>query len=278
FGNRQMAFYKEMEREPRRLCVEYSLEGKIEVSEERDPGQTAMELYAPPSPGRLYVGGIDLADGDSDGRAESSISIQCRETGDFVAHWHGDGDAKKIAGVAFAMGKYFGWAPLLPETTGIGLAVARELEFMEYPELPSGKEILEYEDLPEDKQKRQRVGFDTRANTRPILLDFYRGLVRRYQVGLFSGYVVKQHKRFVVIKGKPQAMKKRDRDDCVFSNALCTIQCRWESRYWVPRNLESKDVPLKLEVKKPELNVYDEFDEAIVELDHASDWDFMVDG
>ncbi len=169
--------------------------------------------FVPPQKHRLYITGVDSANGDPNG----DLSAFC--TMDVT-------DPRKPAIVS----SYYNWMPLRPFSEIVDEQVKR-YGSLAVVETPAGTVITEllaergrylYRRVQHDKFKgrwTEKLGFNTNKSTRDLLLSRLHTVVENRSLTIPCSRLKAEINTFVFKKGKPQA-ESGDHDDMIFAAAL----------------------------------------------------------
>lgn len=142
-----------------------------------------LYIYKKVEPGKFYIVGIDPATGD--GSDYHGIQVIEWETGEQCAEMRIHCKPNICASYAFAIGKLYNWAQLVPERNGVGLAIVQKLIDKQYPELYTYmKEDARIDDEVSTKtlvsEDTLMVGFTTTVANRPVLITVGEELIREH--------------------------------------------------------------------------------------------------
>jgi hypothetical protein len=192
----------------------------------------AMNVYALPKPNHQYVIGVDVAEGidanETLGADDPDYSVAIvldRATGDQVAKLRGRIEPAPFAEYVDALARFYGWAFVVPEANGPGIAFLEQLLRSDFP--PS----LIYHRRPQpDEQFAQtdntvlsRLGWKTSTASRVQLLSRHDQNIREFGLFIRDPFTLSEHQTFVVkANGKAEATE-GCHDDEVFALALAGI-------------------------------------------------------
>lgn len=95
-----------------------------------------LKIWALPQPGEAYDMGADVASGQEGNEFDWSVaSVVHRRTRTQVAEWRGRIDPIDYATVLHSLGRFYNWAQIAPETSGIGFSTNEQLHKMNYPNI-----------------------------------------------------------------------------------------------------------------------------------------------
>jgi len=173
-----------------------------------------VKIYEYPKPGNEYVIGYDPAAGYESGDL-AAISVFCRDSRTFVAHYYAKHDVPLSSEQAVLLGQYYNEALIVPDCTGIGMAAVWALKRHGYRRLYVRRDI----DRRSGAGRKDRWGYVITSTTRPILISDLRNAVENKEVVIYDKDFVFEARRFAVVNGKEQASK-NSHDDLLFSAAL----------------------------------------------------------
>ena len=173
-----------------------------------------VKIYEYPKPGYEYILGYDPSAGYESGDL-AAISVFCRDTLTFVAHYYAKDDVPVSAEQAVLLGQYYNEALIVPDCTGIGMAAVWALKRLDYRRLYMRRDI----DKRSNGGRKDRWGYVITSTTRPILISDLRNAIENKQVVIYDKDFIFEARRFAVVNGKEQASK-NSHDDLLFSAAL----------------------------------------------------------
>ena len=173
-----------------------------------------LRIYEYPKPGYEYVIGYDPSAGYESGDL-AAISVFCRDTFAFVAHYYAKEDVPASAEQAVLLGQYYNEALMVPDCTGIGMAAVWALKRLGYRRLYVRRDI----DKRTKAGRKDRWGYVITSTTRPILISDLRNAIENKEVVIYDDDFLFEARRFAVVQGKEQASK-NSHDDLLFSAAL----------------------------------------------------------
>lgn len=132
-----------------------------------------------PDPDEDYAIGGDVAEGLELGD-RSSLDVVKRSTGEQVAHWFGHLDTERFAMLLAHIGKMYNLAYIGPERNNHGHAVLQKLKDI-YPVRRIYTEQMLDRD---DDEETAKLGWLTTAQSKPIIIDGLKTLLREEQTGI----------------------------------------------------------------------------------------------
>lgn len=171
FRQESMEFYRDNIRAPIKR-LKFTPQGFRMFEPGESPLQAHLALWDIPTYGMDYRIGADCADEDEREAVEGSqnaLVIIDQTTGTMIGEWHGDCNAHEFAKILDAAGRMFNEAELVIEFNNAGRAVTDHLRSVTfYPNLYRREK---FKHGAFDGFATGMTGFDTRGNTRPLLLD-----------------------------------------------------------------------------------------------------------
>lgn len=150
-----------------------------------------LRIWDMPDPTDSYVIGADIADGISGGDYSCAQVISVKKFKQ-VAVWHGLEEPYEFGRTLFLLGTYFNCALLAPEVNASGITSVSYLRKNNYPNLYHMK-ILDTT-FPEETD---RLGWRTMSNTRRLLIDTLRTVVKENSLLLMDPETLDEMKTFV---------------------------------------------------------------------------------
>jgi len=173
-----------------------------------------LRIYRYPAPDKTYVIGADPAKGYDSGDF-SALSVLCRETQEFVAHYYAHHDPEKLAEQASYLGWYYNSALVVPEIPGPGEAMIYALRrVFRYPRIYVRRD-LKFRSKP----IRDRYGYDNNGSTRPTLVTAVRVAINKQEVMVYDPRLLAECRRFQVVDGREDHAPGAH-DDLIFSAAF----------------------------------------------------------
>ena len=162
-----------------------------------------VELWGYPREFGAYCVGADVALGLKDGDY-SSAQVLDRDSGQQIAEWHGHIDPDLFAEELIKLALYFNWAWLGIEINNHGLTTMTAAVKTAYPRLYQRRTGMDKSDLTET----DRLGWQTTAMTRPIMLDTLSKSIRDDSLIISGDGLLNECFTFVISpRGKPQAQE-----------------------------------------------------------------------
>lgn len=207
--------------------------GKLEVIDvgvekrvqfvQSESGTGELVIYKMPRKGGHYIMGIDHAEGiDPEARKGSSDPDYCSatvfdaDTGEQVAKLRERYEPAPWAERIYWLGRFYGWAFLVPEQKAVGKAVIGQLLSLQYPlEL-----IYSKQRDPSDRRPAllQELGYDTNTVFRPVLISNLDRALREGSIQIHDPESIQELREFVrKPNGREEGIK---HDDDVFGVAL----------------------------------------------------------
>lgn len=128
-----------------------------------------LTIYYPPRPGRVYVMGVDVAEGVTGG-GYSTMTMLDRDTGDEVAMWRGHMSPDRFGVVLNKWGRLYNNALAVIEINNHGLTTVTAMKNLLYPQLyfrPAKFDQM-------GTSYTDRLGWKTTKVTRPLMIDDFR--------------------------------------------------------------------------------------------------------
>ena len=173
----------------------------------------SLEVFKKPEVGMKYVIGGDTAEGLAHGDAQVLYVINCK-TEECDAIYKSQVPPDELAIEAYKLGKYYNWALMGVEVNKDGLWVNDALDKMGYINLYYRKS---FDDIT--KKMTKFFGWKTSSATRPFQLAALKAIFFRKDTG-FPVALLNEMFTFVRnMKGKPEAMDKKN-DDCFVKDTM----------------------------------------------------------
>ena len=222
-----------------------------------------LSIYRVPKKAGRYTIGADSAQGKDPeakkgGRSDpdyASASVIDADTGEQVAKFSERVTEAHFGRIVYALGWYYNWAYVVPETVGAGRAFLQALLALEYPtdriyrkQRPAGdmRPVLFNE-----------LGYDTNSVTRPQLLSALDTALLEGSITIHDGGTNTQCRTLVRDADGKVAAKLGAHDDDVFSHALAVIglrhipkaptmsaaeqQKQWQPQFYGPKRRNDDD-------------------------------------
>jgi hypothetical protein len=228
--------------------VEEPMRGELDIHQvgperrvqflQKDGGTLA--IYRIPKKGGRYVIGADSAQGKDPeakkgGRSDpdyASADVTDADTGEQVAKYNERVTESHFGRIIYALGWYYNWAYVVPETVGAGRAFLQALLALEYP-----TDRIYRKQRPAGDMRPvtfNELGYDTNTVTRPQLLSALDVALLEGSITIHDAGTAMQCRTLVRDADGHVAAKLGTHDDDVFSKALGVIGLRF-----IP-----KDVPM----------------------------------
>lgn len=171
-------------------------------------------------PGCDYVIGADVG-GEEKGTDPCAAYVLNANTLEVVAAVHGFLEFDHYASYLCLLGKYYNWARLLVENTGIGAAVAKTCFKQSYPNL------YHYEDEASIRGTvAAKPGFNTNRKTRPEIVAYLDAACRDRKLLTLDAGFAREMEHFVWVENeKKYKAKKPHHDDRIMAMAIALYVC-----------------------------------------------------
>jgi hypothetical protein len=192
----------------------------------------ALIVYKKPQPNKRYIIGADsatgkdISDGNEPGNADPDYSVGCvidADTGEQVAKLRGRLEPDLFGEYLCALGRWYNWAYLVPESNSVGLAVIQSILNHDYPPALIYKRRPQPDELFSGHQSVSvnLLGFETNLVTRVQLISRLDAAIREMSVAVRDPNTLAELLSFVIkANGRPEAQD-GCHDDEVFALALC---------------------------------------------------------
>lgn len=177
--------------------------------------EDGLRVYRRPFPGRIYVMGVDVAEGVTGGDF-STATILDRQSGEEVAHYRGHLPADKLAQRLNVWGRNYNDALMVVEINGHGLTTVTALRNLIYPTLyfrPSKFDTI-------GTAYTDRMGWKTTRVTRPLMIDDVADAFRSKLLTIHSKETLDEMLTFVYDSGNNMIAQRGFHDDSLFSVAI----------------------------------------------------------
>lgn len=189
-------------------------------------------FYRPIQHGKFYSIGADVASGQERGDFCAAEIID-NDTLEQVAEFRGQLPVDLFAEELYRAGVYANYAMLGVEVNNQGLAVLEYLRIKNYPN-------LYYRIDRATKGGGAKLGWETNARTRPLMIDYMAGLIRQAQFIIRSQHLQSECLSFVKNqKGKYEAVRGAH-DDLVIASAIA-LQVYKEYPKTAKRQIDRED-------------------------------------
>lgn len=192
---------------------------------------TYLEIFEYPVPGEEYLVSADAAMGTAKGDYSCAIVFR-KKTGDVVAVARGRLEIDPFSDICIDLTELYNKCQLAPEAVGQGGSALMELlKYKKFSRFWRRRQFTSKGWLP---TPQLLYGWDTNTQTRPIMLEQSRRLMRerfnsgRYETFIPSAHLLAEMRTFVDVDGKPQS-KKGSHDDMVLAWNIGIIICLIES-------------------------------------------------
>jgi hypothetical protein len=191
-------------------------------------GRGPLKVYRRPVEGEAYVLGIDVAEGidasAGKGSRDSDFSVAHvlnAHTGEQAAVLRGRFEPAVFAQMVYDLGQWFGWAWMVPEANGPGLAFLGEVMRLQYPIT----RIYHRKRDPDDRRTPllQELGWKTTSTSRPDLLSRLDRALLEGALQVYDPITVGELQTFVVLPNGRAEASEGAHDDCVIALALCVV-------------------------------------------------------
>lgn len=211
------------------------LEGKVPEFTETSKTSDIFEVWEPPQPDHEYSIGVDVADDNSqDGKDNSCLFVIDDTTGDHVASWVGRIDPKDLGEILYCVALRYNESWCHIEKNGPGQVVIQTLLDLGYFNIGASRKIAKLGNTIETSVIGQR----TDKATRPWMLSELRRVIHKKKLKTRDKNFVAELRTFVDLKGKPQAMNRKLRDDRVLSAAQAVVACE-NREHWQTKSMEN---------------------------------------
>jgi hypothetical protein len=174
-----------------------------------------LRVYKDPSPGKLYVCGVDVAEGVVGGDSSVAVFFD-RETGEEVAFYRGHIPPDKFAGLLKGWGMMYNGALMVVEINNHGLTTITGLKNLLYPQLYFRPSKFDGVGSP----MSDKLGWKTTKVTRPLLIDDFNEMFRAGDVLLHSKETLDEMLTFVFDDGNNMVAQSGFHDDCIFATGI----------------------------------------------------------
>lgn len=174
-----------------------------------------LAVYRKREAGETYYIGADVAMGlrDGDYSVAQVLDSQKRQ----VAVWRGHIHPDYFADTLYALGMRYNEAMIGVESNNHGLLTAVRLgRDLNYPNIYT--EVTE--GALEDRESI-RIGFNTNARTKPLIIDRLRGSLRDNELEIYDKTTLQEMRSYIVTESGKMEAEAGCHDDCVTSLALC---------------------------------------------------------
>lgn len=176
---------------------------------------TGIRIYREPRPGRVYVCGVDVAEGVSGGDS-STACILDRESGEEVAFFKGFLPPDKYAERLNRWGRMYNNALMIVEINNHGLTTVTGLKNLMYPQMYFRQAKF---DAVANGQG-DRLGWKTTKVTRPLLIDDLNEVLRGESITLHTKETLDEMVTFIYDDGANMVPQSGFHDDCIFATGI----------------------------------------------------------
>lgn len=225
-----------------RCCaIEEPIRGVLEITDigpERrvqftQKSNAPLAIYRRPKRYGRYVIGADAAQGKDPelkkrGRSNPDYAaavVRDADTGEQVAVYHERVTEAYFATQINALGWFYNWAFIVPETTGHGRAFLQALLALEYPT----DAIYRKQRPPGDHRPAtfNELGYETNEVTRPVLLSALDTVLLEASITIHDELSAQEMRTLIVNPDGRVEAKLGSKDDLVFAEALSIIGMRF---------------------------------------------------
>jgi hypothetical protein len=188
-----------------------SRDGDVEIVKVIDQ----LRIYFDPRPGRIYVMGVDVAEGVTGGDY-SVVTIWDRISGEEVAFYRGLIAPDMFATALDKWGRKYNNALMVVEINNHGLTTVTCLKQLVYPALyfrPSKFEGI-------GMSWSDKLGWKTTKLTRPLLIDDFAQAIRDDLLIIHSKEILDEMNVFVYDANNNMVPMEGFHDDCIFSSGI----------------------------------------------------------
>jgi len=189
-----------------------------------------LHVWKNPEEGHIYVAGADTCGGE--GRDYAGVEIFDVLERDQVAELQLRIQPTDLAIMIDFLGRWYNNCLVVPERTGIGLALCQALERLSYPNLWRKNMLGVNQKDSHKNNKGNYVGFNTLGSTRPLLNNALLACIGDDGYNIRSRRLLKEYQTFIMKNGKSQAESGSNDDLCIASAlALMSIEAAVSSNY-----------------------------------------------
>lgn len=174
-----------------------------------------LRVYSMPRPGKVYVAGVDVAEGVSGGDSSTCVILD-RETGEEVAFFKGFLPPDKYAEKLNRWGRFFNNALMVVEINNHGLTTITGLKNLLYPQ-------LYFRQAKFDAVANgwgDRLGWKTTKVTRPLLIDDLNEVFRAKDITIHSKEILDEMVTFIYDDNANMIAQSGYHDDTIFALAI----------------------------------------------------------
>lgn len=178
-----------------------------------------LRIWKQPDPGRVYVIGVDVAEGVAGGD-NSVAAVLDAETMEQCAEWCGNIEPYEFAEEVVNLAKWYGDALTAIEINNHGLAVVNRVRDLGYWNLYNRRQF--------DTVQRawvNRLGWQTSVRTKPLLIDHARNVLREGEAVIYSMDLAEEMSTYVLDDAGRANAQAGKHDDRVMA-WMIALQCR----------------------------------------------------
>jgi hypothetical protein len=214
--------------------------------------QGELTIWQRPQAGRFYFAGVDIAQGidragSDPGRSDPDYTwmpIFELESGIQAAEYRARSTPATAARECAAIAKWYNWAFLIPEATGIGTGFLEQLLDVPYPMERIYQRTRLADDLKEPRL--EELGWWTDAQSRWQMIALLESYLRSGRLQMRSALMRQEFHTFVVTaRGKPEGMR-GCHDDGVMAAALTAAGLEQAAMLAAMRKVQSADTALSV--------------------------------
>jgi len=172
-------------------------------------------VYHEKDPQEIYYIGADVAMGQRNG--DFSVAQVLDSHKRQVAVWRGHIHPDFFADTLYWLGTYYNEARIAVESNNHGILTAIRLgRDLSYPNI--------FTDIAEGElndKESIRIGFQTNARTKPLIIDRLRGSLREREIEINDKTTLREMLSYIVTESGKMEAEEGNHDDCVMSLALC---------------------------------------------------------
>jgi hypothetical protein len=210
--------------------VQFGPERTVQFSQKE---HGALSIYRQPKKGGRYVIGADSAQGKDPeakkgGKSDpdyAAASVKDADTGEQVAVFHDRVTEAYFGRIVYALGWYYRWAFIVPETVGAGRAFLQALLEQGYPQ-----DRIYRKQRPAGDMRPvtfNELGYQTDSVSRPVLLSSLDTAFLEGSITIHHGQTAQECRTLIRDPEGVVAAKFGNHDDLVFAEALATIGLRF---------------------------------------------------
>lgn len=182
-----------------------------------------ISIWQEPKHGEEYAIGADTAEGLATG--DFSCGVVGNSEFDIVAMWHGHLDPDLFGKELVKLGKYYNYAYLGVENNNHGHSVLNTIKREEYWNLYFTKTHDKISDTV-----TQKLGWSTRSNTKPLMIDKLAEFVRENYLGIYSDLIISEMFTYIIEDNGATNAQVGCHDDTVMATGIM-LQLLLEGRH-----------------------------------------------